>query len=236
MPSRKTARARFLVAGVLPAFIASCSGTPSGPGASARPSILLVTVDTLRADHVGCLRGRRGADRNLDRLGRDGIRFEEARSHVPLTAPSHATILTGLLPPRHGVRGNGPFRLRPEASTLAEALRRAGYHTGAVVAVGGPGPGDRPRPRLRPLRRQSAAGAEVRVPLPPSAGPRRSRRRAAAPSRTLEPPFFSLGALLRPARALGGAAAAPATTRKSPLSIARLGAWSRPRGHARARN
>jgi arylsulfatase A-like enzyme/Tfp pilus assembly protein PilF len=62
------------------------------------------------------------------------VRFDDARSHVPLTAPSHATILTGVLPPRQGVRGNGAFRLRADAPALAASLKAGGYHTAAVVA------------------------------------------------------------------------------------------------------
>ena len=93
-----------------------------------------MTIDTVRADHVGCY-GAAGAEtQNLDRLAAEGVRFDDARTHVPLTAPSHATILTGVLPPRHGLRGNGLFRLRPDAPALAATLRAAGYHTAAVVA------------------------------------------------------------------------------------------------------
>ena len=113
--------------------LAGCS-TPSNPEPPTRPSILLVTIDTLRADRVGCYGNPAARTPSLDGLARDGVLFDEARSHVPLTAPSHATILTGVLPPRHGVRGNGPFRLRPDTPVLAEGLRGAGYRTAAVVA------------------------------------------------------------------------------------------------------
>ena len=81
------------------------------PDAVPPPSILLVTFDTLRADRVGCYGYSEAETPNLDALARDGVRFDNARTHIPLTLPSHATILTGLLPPRHGVRGNGLFRL-----------------------------------------------------------------------------------------------------------------------------
>ena len=95
---------------------------------------MLVTIDTLRADHVGCYGSADAETPNLDRLAAEGLRFDDARSHVPLTAPSHATILTGVLPPRHGVRGNGMSHLAADAPVLAVALREAGYHTAAVVA------------------------------------------------------------------------------------------------------
>ena len=104
--------------------------TPAPPP---RPSILLVTIDTLRADRVGCYGYALARTPALDALAGDGVLFEEARSHVPLTLPSHATILTGRLPPRHGLRGNGIGRLPEGVPTLAEALREAGWSTGAVV-------------------------------------------------------------------------------------------------------
>ncbi|HKQ61051.1 MAG TPA: sulfatase-like hydrolase/transferase [Candidatus Polarisedimenticolaceae bacterium] len=125
---------RALVAGLLAAASLACSGRPATEDALRPPSVLLVTIDTLRADHVGCYGDAAAQTPQLDRLAAEGVRFDEARSHVPLTAPSHATILTGVLPPRHGVRDNGPFRLRPDTPTLAEAFRRAGYRTAAVVA------------------------------------------------------------------------------------------------------
>ena len=119
---------------MLGVLLVACGGGPREERVRARPSILLVTIDTVRADHVGCYGSTAARTPNLDRLAAEGVRFEEARSHVPLTAPSHATMLTGVLPPRHGVRGNGAFRLRPEAPSLPEALRRSGYGTAAVVA------------------------------------------------------------------------------------------------------
>ncbi len=102
--------------------------------ASPPPSILLVTVDTLRADRVGCYGYAPAETPNLDRLAAAGVRFEHARSQVPLTLPSHATILTGRLPPRHRVRGNGLFCLGSDVPTLAAALGDVGYDTAAVVS------------------------------------------------------------------------------------------------------
>lgn len=71
---------------------------------------------------------------NLDRLAVSGVRFDEARTLVPLTLPAHATLLTAMVPPRHGLRGNGLGQLRPGVTTLAEVLRARGYRTAAVVA------------------------------------------------------------------------------------------------------
>ncbi len=92
--------------------------------------MLLVTVDTLRADRVTA-----SLAPNLTRLGATGHVFRTAYAHAPLTLPSHASILTGLLPPAHGVRGNGAFRLDNPHLTLAERLHQRGYRTGAFVGA-----------------------------------------------------------------------------------------------------
>ena len=90
-------------------------GAAPVPAPSAPPSILLVTIDTLRADHVGVYGRRPSPTPNLDRLAAAGVRFSEARALVPLTLPSHATLLTGLVPPRHGLRASGLGQLRAGA-------------------------------------------------------------------------------------------------------------------------
>jgi choline-sulfatase len=99
-----------------------------------RPNVLLVTIDTLRADHVGCYGDAAAATPVLDALAARGVRFATAVAHVPLTAPSHASILTGLLPLGHGVRDNGSFVLPPSPTTLAEVFHAAGYRTAAFVS------------------------------------------------------------------------------------------------------
>ena len=98
-----------------------------------RWNVLLVTFDTTRADHIGCY-GRPGARTpTVDRLAADGIRFAQAYSSIPLTCPSHSTIMTGKYPFAHGVRDNGLFVLAPEQRTLAELLADKGYRTAAAV-------------------------------------------------------------------------------------------------------
>jgi len=104
---------------------------PSKP--SLRPNLLLITIDTLRADHVGAYGYAAAETPALDRLAREGVRFERAVSAVPLTLPSHATILTGRTPPHHGLRNNGAGALPANRPTLATALSEAGYRTGAFV-------------------------------------------------------------------------------------------------------
>ena len=102
-------------------------------GACRGCNVLLITIDTLRVDRVGAFGGRPGLTPNLDRLAADGLRFTHAYSSAPLTLPSHASILTAVSPPVHGLRANGLFRLGANLPTLAEVLKGAGYRTGAFV-------------------------------------------------------------------------------------------------------
>lgn len=97
-------------------------------------NVLLVTIDTLRADHVGCYGDAKAATPSLDRLAARGTRFAAAIAHVPLTTPSHASILTGLTPLRHGIRDNGGFALPDGIPTLASVLKQSGYRTAAFVS------------------------------------------------------------------------------------------------------
>jgi arylsulfatase A-like enzyme/Tfp pilus assembly protein PilF len=98
-------------------------------------NVVVVTLDTLRADRLGCY-GFRGVDTpNIDAVARDGVLFEQATATAPMTLPSHASIFTGLIPPHHGVRDNGGFFLDPAKTTLAERMKQAGYATGAFVGA-----------------------------------------------------------------------------------------------------
>jgi arylsulfatase A-like enzyme len=116
---------------LLLATLAACSG-----GADRPPSALLVTLDTTRADALGCYGNRtRGVSPNLDALAQRGVLYLNAHTVAPLTLPAHASMLTGLVPPRHGIRNNGPWLLSGSARTLAEAARDAGYQTAAFVAA-----------------------------------------------------------------------------------------------------
>src|SRR2546426_823778 len=99
------------------------------------PNLLLITIDTLRADHVGAYGAATGATPALDALAAAGVRFDQVQTAVPLTGPSHATILTGQYPPAHGVRGNVVFSLGSKYPTLATLLKRQGYQTAAFVGA-----------------------------------------------------------------------------------------------------
>lgn len=105
------------------------------PAERPRPSLLLVTIDTLRADRVGAYGGPPGLTPNIDALAGQGVVFEEALASVPLTLPSHATILSGLEPVLHGVHDNGTFVFPPDRATLATMLKTRGYVTGAFVGA-----------------------------------------------------------------------------------------------------
>jgi len=98
------------------------------------PSVLIVTVDTLRADHVGAYGSKVTQTPHIDRLAEEGIVFEHAAAPMPLTRPSHFTLLTSRYPREHGVLNNS-MSLPESALTLAEILASQGYHTGAFVAV-----------------------------------------------------------------------------------------------------
>lgn len=101
----------------------------------ARLNIILVTLDTTRADHIGCYGYRSAKTPALDALAERGVRFERAYTPVPLTLPSHASLMTGLYPPEHGLFVNGRGRLDNSIPVLAETLRAAGYKTAAFVAA-----------------------------------------------------------------------------------------------------
>lgn len=98
-------------------------------------NLLLITLDTTRADRLGCYGYQRALTPTLDRLAKRSVVFERAYCPVPLTLPSHASILTGLYPPEHGLRNNGQGALPSGLPTLATELQAAGYETGAFVAA-----------------------------------------------------------------------------------------------------
>jgi len=107
---------------------------PRGVG-SDQLNLLVITLDTTRADRIGAY-GYRDIDTPaLDRLAAEGVLFEQAMTSAPLTLPSHCSIFTGRFPPEHGVRDNGGFFLSPSQTTLASMLKGQGFQTGAVVGA-----------------------------------------------------------------------------------------------------
>ncbi|MGA9527047.1 MAG: sulfatase-like hydrolase/transferase [Terriglobales bacterium] len=102
--------------------------------AAAKPDVFLITIDTLRADHVGCYGDKDVETPTLDSLAADGVRFTHAYTHSPITNTSHTTILTGLLPSVHGVTDFG-IPLSPQHATWAALLKKRGYQTAAFIGA-----------------------------------------------------------------------------------------------------
>jgi arylsulfatase A-like enzyme/Flp pilus assembly protein TadD len=97
-------------------------------------NVVLISIDTCRADHLSCYGYKRRTTPHIDAVARDGVLFREALSPVPFTRPAHSSMLTGNYPPTHGVRLNNTEVLAPDNVTLAEILHDAGYKTGAFVS------------------------------------------------------------------------------------------------------
>jgi arylsulfatase A-like enzyme/predicted Zn-dependent protease len=102
---------------------------------AANLNLVVVTLDTTRADRIGCYGAKDVATPRLDGLAVGGVRFDAAVSPMPLTLPAHCTLFTGLLPGAHGVRDNGGFKLAAEHVTLAEVLKEHGFETGGFVSA-----------------------------------------------------------------------------------------------------
>jgi choline-sulfatase len=117
----------FILLATLPAMAVG-----PAPAKTAPPDIFLITIDTLRADHVHCYGYQHVQTPALDRLAKDGIRFDHAFTPSPITNSSHISILTGLLPSAHGVTDFG-VPLSATHTTLAEVLAKQGYHTAAFI-------------------------------------------------------------------------------------------------------
>src|SRR5215467_15111732 len=120
----------FLILFALSALVAAAQN-PAPPS----PNVVLITIDTLRADHVGCYGYKQVKTPNIDGLAAAGTRFERAFAVVPVTLPSHASMLTGTYPMLSGMHDFSGNKLNPQQATLASVLRQAGYTTGAVVAA-----------------------------------------------------------------------------------------------------
>ncbi len=126
--------AAALTAGLIP--IANAIPAKATPTRShLHPNVILITIDTLRADHVGCYGSEAVKTPTLDGLAHDGVVFERAISQVPLTWPSHAVILTGTYPFQNGVQDFTGQPLAPQFRSVAQSFKQAGYATGAVVSA-----------------------------------------------------------------------------------------------------
>jgi arylsulfatase A-like enzyme/Flp pilus assembly protein TadD len=118
---------------ILTALTALCAAaeTPAKPALN----VVLITIDTLRADHLGCYGYKQIKTPNIDGLAADGVRFENAFAVVPVTLPSHSSMLTGTYPMLSGMHDFSGNKLSPLQPTLASVLKQAGYQTGAVIGA-----------------------------------------------------------------------------------------------------
>jgi arylsulfatase A-like enzyme/Tfp pilus assembly protein PilF len=123
-----TGRGALLSAALLSALVTVAAQQPA-------PNVLLVTIDTVRADHLGAYGYTKGATPVLDRLAREGIRFDDATTQAPLTGPAHVALLTGIYPGRLGVRDNASTPIPSGTPTLADLFRTNGYRTGGFVGA-----------------------------------------------------------------------------------------------------
>jgi len=144
IPSRFHSLSQLLIClliGTLSLALAGCEDTPSTePKSKNRDSalplnVVLITLDTLRADHLGCYGAGNVRTPNIDRLAAQGTLFLNATAQAPLTLPSHASLFTGSYPPTHGVRDNLGFVLPETQLTLAEILQSHGWRTAGFVSA-----------------------------------------------------------------------------------------------------
>src|SRR5258707_13088451 len=106
---------------------------PSGAAVKAQPNVVIITVDTLRAVHLGCYGYKQIRTPNIDALAADSVRFERAYTPVPVTLPAHTAIFTGTYPLLSGMHDFSGNTVNPKQPTLATVLRQQGYTTGAVI-------------------------------------------------------------------------------------------------------
>jgi arylsulfatase A-like enzyme/Flp pilus assembly protein TadD len=125
-----TFRRSILILTALTALHAAAQ-TPAKPALN----VVLITIDTLRADHLGCYGYKQIKTPNIDGLAADGVRFESAFAVVPVTLPSHSSMLTGTYPMLSGMHDFSGNKLSPLQPTLASVLKQAGYKTGAVIGA-----------------------------------------------------------------------------------------------------
>lgn len=116
-------------------LLALCLHAGSCKKAGPPQNVVLVTIDTLRADHLGCYGFGPAQTGNIDRIAAESALFENATSAVPLTLPAHSSIMTGVYPPEHGVRDNGGYYLDDRWQTLAEFLKTKGFATGGFISA-----------------------------------------------------------------------------------------------------
>jgi len=117
------------------AWLAGCQTARTQIRKVPNPNVILISIDTCRADRLSCYGHPGKTTPNIDALAEQAVLFSEASSPVPMTLPAHASMLTGTIPPSNGVRHNDGYKLSAGDLTLAEILKERGYKTGAVISA-----------------------------------------------------------------------------------------------------
>ena len=117
--------------------LCGCAGedpAAGGSGSEEPLSLLVIGLDTVRADRLGCYGHESAETPTIDAVAAEGVLFRNVLAHAPLTLPTHASLFTGAFPPEHGIRDNGRTALPGSLTTMAEIYREAGFRTGAFIA------------------------------------------------------------------------------------------------------
>ena len=131
---RKKSRVLLLIGAVLLVAAGVLLTFPFPPSA-APLNLVVITLDTTRADRIGAYGRARAGTPNVDALAQDGVLFDHATTSAPITLPAHSSLFTGRYPPQHGVRDNGGYFLNDKEQTLAETLKARGYATAGFIAA-----------------------------------------------------------------------------------------------------
>lgn len=140
MSDRNEQRGKLIWAVLLTLLVGLCGCSEQdgqiNPGSrDEKKSVVLVSIDTCRADHLSCYGYPKKTTPNIDSVAKDGVMFMRAQTTNPITLPAHSSLLTGTLPPYHGVHNNYLYRLGDSQVSLAEILKENGYQTAAFVGA-----------------------------------------------------------------------------------------------------
>ena len=126
---------QLLIAGVIITAAVAFYFLRPGLFANKIRNVVLISIDTCRADHLSCYGYARSTSPNIDAVAKNGYLFTNAISPVPLTLPAHSSMMTGTIPPFHGVHDNQGYRLSESQLTLAEIMRENGFKTAGFISA-----------------------------------------------------------------------------------------------------
>ena len=132
--TRIVLRHSFVTALLAALLLPACTKESPAPAATADTPVFIISIDTLRSDRLPPYGYEKGSTPAIDAFRKDAVLFRSAFSHAPLTLPSHVSMMTGLLPYRHGVRDNVGYVMSPEQKTLPAILKENGYATGGAIS------------------------------------------------------------------------------------------------------